>query len=69
MAQPKKKQSWYLDSECSRHMTGDESLFQELDRNKSENVSFGDNSKGVIQGIGTIGNCRRPILSGLLVSF
>ena len=30
-------------------MTGDESLFQELDRNKSGNVSFGDNSKGVFE--------------------
>ena len=39
-AQPKKKQSWYLDSGCSRHMIGDESLFQELDRKKSGNVSF-----------------------------
>ena len=37
-------------------MIGDESLFQELDKNKSGNVSFGDNSKGVIRGIGTIGN-------------
>ena len=37
-------------------MTGDESLFQELDRKKSENILFGDNSKGVIRGIGTIGN-------------
>ena len=37
-------------------MTDNESLFQELDRNKSENISFGDNSKGVILGIGTIGN-------------
>ena len=55
-AQPKKKQPWYLDSGCSRHMTGDESLFQELDRNKSENVSFDENSKGVIRGIRIIGN-------------
>ena len=55
-AQPKKKQPWYLDSGCSRHMTSDESLFQELDRKKSGNVSFGDNSKGIIRGIDTIGN-------------
>ena len=46
-AQPKKKQLWYLDSGCSRHMTGDESLFQELDRKKSGNVSFAPR-KGVI---------------------
>ena len=37
-------------------MTDDESLFQELDKKKSENVSFGDNSKGIIRGIDTIGN-------------
>ena len=37
-------------------MTDDESLFQELDGNKSENVFFGDNSKSVIRGIGTIDN-------------
>ena len=55
-AQSKIKKPWYLDNGCSRHMTRDESLFQELDRNKSGNVSFGDNSKGVIRGIGTIGN-------------
>ena len=50
------KKPWYLDSGCSRHMTGDESLFQELERNKSGEVSFGDNFKGAIRGIGTIGN-------------
>ena len=54
--QPKKKQPWYLDSGCSRHMTDDESLFQELDRNKSGNISFSDNSKCVFREIGTIGN-------------
>ena len=53
-AQPNKKQPWYLDSGCSRHMTGDENLFQELDRKKSGNVSFGDNSKGIIRGIGIL---------------
>ena len=37
-------------------MTGDKSLFQELDRNRSGSITFGDNSKGAIQGIGTIDN-------------
>ena len=50
------KKPWYLDSGCLRHIIGDESLFQQLDRNKSGDVSFGDNSKGAIRGIGTIGN-------------
>ena len=50
------KKPWFLDSGYSRHMTSDKSLFQELDDNKSGNVTFGDNSYRVIQGIGTIGN-------------
>ena len=48
MAQPKMKKPWYLDSGCSRHMTCYKSLFQELNRNRSGNVTFGDNTKGVI---------------------
>ena len=50
------KKPQFLDSGYSRHMTSDKSLFQELDDNRSGNVTFGDNSNGVIQGIGTIGN-------------
>ena len=50
------KKPWYLNSGYSRHMTSDKSLFQELDGNMSGNVTFGDNSNGVIQGIGTIRN-------------
>ena len=33
---------WYLDSGCSRHMTGDRSLFE---FKKCDNVTFGDGSK------------------------
>ena len=66
-AQPKKKQPWYLDSGCSRHMIGDESLFQELDRKKSENVSFGVNSKGIIRGIGIIGNNSHTQIKNVLL--
>ena len=66
-AQPKRKQPWYLDIGCSRHMIGDESLFQELDKKKSGNVSFGDNSKGVIRGIGTIGNNSHTQIKNVLL--
>ena len=37
-------------------MTGDESVFQKLDQNRGGSVTFGDNFKGVIQEIETIGN-------------
>ena len=65
-AQPKMKKPWYLNSGCSRHMTGDKNLFQELDRKRSGNVTFGDNSKGVIQGIGIIGNNSKTLIKHVL---
>ena len=36
---------WYLDSGCSRHMTGDHTLFKEFESKKGGNVTFGDGSK------------------------
>ncbi|KAH9671809.1 hypothetical protein KPL70_017497 [Citrus sinensis] len=53
----KKKNKWYLDSGCSRHMTGNYAWFSSF--TKIENggdVSFGDNSKGKILGIGNVDN-------------
>ncbi|KAH9668541.1 hypothetical protein KPL70_021452 [Citrus sinensis] len=51
----KKKNKWYLDSGCSRHMTGNYAWFSSF--TKIENggdVFFGDNSKGKILGIGNV---------------
>ena len=45
---------WYLDSGCSRHMTGNKALFKTLFEGKKGTVTFGDGSKSVIHGIGTI---------------
>ena len=39
---------WYLDSGCSRHMTGDKSKFCLLTESDSGQVTFGGNSKGKI---------------------
>ena len=36
---------WYLDSGCSRHMTGDRYLFKVFESKKGSNVTFGDASK------------------------
>ncbi|RVW18658.1 Copia protein [Vitis vinifera] len=49
-----KKDKWFLDSGCSRHMTGDESKFA-FYKEKGGYVTFGDNSKGRIIGQGNIG--------------
>ena len=45
---------WYLNSGCSRHMTGDLSLFKVFESKKGGNVTFGDGSKSQIKGKGVI---------------
>ena len=45
---------WYLDSGCSRHMTGNKALFKTLFEGKIGTVTFGDGSKSVIKDIGTV---------------
>ena len=45
---------WYLDSGCSRHMTGNKGLFKTLFQGKIGTVTFGDGSKSMIRGIGTV---------------
>lgn len=37
---------WYLDSGCSRHMTGDKNLLSEIKNSVKENVTFCDDAKG-----------------------
>jgi len=51
-----KQKSWYLDSSCSRHMTGEKSMFLTLTTKEGGKVKFGGNQSGKIIGIGTIGN-------------
>ncbi|KAH9780087.1 Integrase catalytic domain-containing protein [Citrus sinensis] len=59
----KKKNKWYLDSGCSRHMTGNYAWFSSF--TKIENggdVSFGDNSKGKILGIRNVGKVSSTLI-------
>ncbi|KAH9656139.1 hypothetical protein KPL70_022564 [Citrus sinensis] len=62
----KKKNKWYLDSGCSRHMTGNYAWFSSF--TKIENggdVSFGDNSKGKILGIGNVGKVSSTLIENV----
>ena len=52
---------WYLDSGCSKHMTGNKALFKTLFEGKIGTVTFGDGSKFVIRGIGTVDISRLPV--------
>jgi hypothetical protein len=46
--------SWYIDSGCSMHMTGDKSKLISLKENKSGNVTFGNDAPGTIRGKGLV---------------
>ncbi|KAA3488200.1 Copia protein [Gossypium australe] len=61
-----KKNSWYLDSGSSRHMTGDKIHFMELMPKNGGEVTFGDNSKGLIEGIGSIGVNSSTLIKNVL---
>lgn len=61
------KNKWFLDSGCSRHMTWNKKLFKSLRPKEKGFVNFGDNSKGKIIGIGTIGKGNISIDDVLLV--
>ena len=57
---------WYLDSGCSRHMTGDRSLFKVFESKNGGNVTFGDESKSQIKGKGIISLPRLPNILNVL---
>ncbi|KAH9650254.1 hypothetical protein KPL70_026300 [Citrus sinensis] len=62
----KKKNKWYLDNGCSRHMTGNYAWFSSF--TKIENcgdISFGDNSKGKILGIGNVGKVSSTLIENV----
>ena len=52
------KSKCYLDSGCSRHMTGDKEQFNKLDAKDGGHVTFGNNVKGKIIDIGEIDNLQ-----------
>nr|XP_010322045.1 uncharacterized protein LOC101268110 [Solanum lycopersicum] len=52
----RKQKQWYLDSACSRHMTGDKISFLSLKNIKGGNVAFGNGKNGEIKEIGKVGS-------------
>ncbi|RVW63018.1 hypothetical protein CK203_062906 [Vitis vinifera] len=62
-----KKDNWFLDSGCSRHVTGDEFNFVFLTKKNGGYVTFGDNAKGRIIGQGNIGNGTSSLIDSVLL--
>ncbi|XP_061360887.1 uncharacterized protein LOC133304840 [Gastrolobium bilobum] len=58
---------WVLDSGCSRHMTGDSTKFLSITRKEHGHVSYGDNNKGKILGIGKVGNSSSTCIENVLL--
>ncbi|XP_075483610.1 uncharacterized protein LOC142523763 [Primulina tabacum] len=61
------KSTWFLDSGCSRHMTGNKDLFLEVVNFKGPTITFGDNAKGKDMGKGKIIHGKIIIKDVLLV--
>ena len=56
---------WYLDSGCSRHMIGNKALLKTLFEGKIRTVTFGDRSKSVTRGIGTMDIPGLPVFKAI----
>ncbi|XP_068486408.1 uncharacterized protein [Phaseolus vulgaris] len=61
-----KRNQWYLDSGCSKHMTGDLTKFTSLKLKAEELVTYGDNNRGRILGRGTFGTGSSTTIENVL---
>ena len=60
-----KKNKWILDSGCSRHMTGNLNMLNDIIYKDGGLVNFGDNSKGYVIDIDNVGNSKTPTISNV----
>ncbi|XP_073226919.1 uncharacterized protein [Cicer arietinum] len=66
VSKQKTSNMWYLDSGCSKHMTGDITKFSALTLESKGHVVYGDNNKGKILGIGKVGTAPSPSIEDVL---
>jgi transposase InsO family protein len=60
---------WVIDSGCTQHMTGNPRMFTSLDENVDgqDKITFGDNSKGKVQGLGKVAISNDISISNVLL--
>jgi hypothetical protein len=60
---------WVIDSGCTQHMTGNPRVFTSLDENVDgqDKITFGDNSKGKVQGLGKVAISNDLSISNVLL--
>ena len=61
------KQIWYIDSSCSKHMMGDASKCIHISPKNIRHVTYGDNNKGKILGVGKIGTNPSTSIENVLL--
>ena len=61
------KSKWIIDSGCSRHMTGNASSFNKLKAKDGGKVTFGDDNKAKMIGIGDIGTQKSSFIKNVLL--
>jgi hypothetical protein len=54
LSSQKQKDPWYIDSGCSKHMTGDKDKFLSISKGKTRNVTFGNHEPIKIKGKGMV---------------
>jgi len=60
------RNQWYLDSGCSKHMTGDVTQFINLKLKAEGHVTYGDNNRGKILGRGDVGTKDSTTIENVL---
>ena len=58
---------WVIDSGCTQHITGNPRMFTSLDENVDGKITFGDNSKGKVQGLGKVAISNDLSISNVLL--
>ena len=66
-SQHQKEKKWYLDSGCSRHMTGNNSWFKNLRFKDGGVVKFADGIKSRIAGIGNVGKDDSDLITDIML--
>ena len=61
------KKNWYIDSRCSKHMTGDTSKFTHISPKNSGHLTYDDNNKGKILGVEKIGTNPSTSIENILL--
>ena len=59
-----------LDSGCTQHMAGDSRMFNSINRNESngvDSITFGDNGKGMVKGLGKVAISNDLSISNVLL--